>query len=40
MVGSASQLVIHNEVQNDLFQGMSWVECFCEESVFNSRSNV
>ena len=26
--GSASQMVICNKVQNDLFQGMSWVEYF------------
>ena len=32
---SASQKVIRNKVQNDLFQGMSWVEYFYEESVYN-----
>ena len=32
MVGLALQLVIHNKVQNDLFQG---IEYFYKESVYN-----
>ena len=35
MVGSASQIVIRSKFQNDLFQGMSWVEYFYEESLCN-----
>ena len=28
--GSASQMVIRNKVQDDLCQGLSWVECNCD----------
>ena len=32
---SASQIVVHNKVQNDLFQEVSTVEYFYEELVSN-----
>ena len=31
IVGSASQIVIRSKLQNDLFQGMSWIEYFYEK---------
>ena len=36
MAGSVSQIVIRSKLQNESFQGMSWVQYFYEESVYNT----
>ena len=35
IAGSALQIVVRNKVPNGLFQGMSWLEYFYEELVYN-----